>query len=116
MALPEPIGQPMMSYMQPGMQGGMQPPMMSGFGAGRPPMGQPPFGNKMWEGPFDPQMLDFMQYGGRKPADPHMLWVLDQAMNEQENIEGNQLLRWQDSVRKDPWTWRGKITPAIPGG
>jgi hypothetical protein len=64
MALPKPIGQPMMSYMQPGMQGGMQPLMMSMGGqlqsqvfppvqgTGRNPMPTPSLNPDYWDQPM----------------------------------------------------------------
>ena len=110
MALPEPI-QPMMSYMQPNMQQGMNPMMMN-FNGGQPPMSQPPVNRAM--PPMNPAYLQGVLGNALKPkADPNQLQDIQDQINQQED----QMLNWwQQQISNNPWTWRGKLTPAMPGG
>ena len=110
MPLPEPI-QPMMSYMQPNMQQGMNP-MMMGFNGGRPPMGQPPTNRSMMP-PHPAYLQGLIGNALKQKADPNQLQDIDNQINQQED---QMLGWWQQQIANNPWTWRGKFTPAMPGG
>lgn len=125
MTLPEPI-QPMMSYMQPNMQQGMNPMMMS-FNGGRPPMGQPPVNRAM--PPMNPAYLQGVLGNALKQkADPNQLQDIQDQLNQQDQAEEDAHEAWARWNKWYNWdTWQGRrpiddllgkptLPPVDPGG